>query len=291
MTRIALRGERATRGSALRVVLWLLLVLAAAAGGFYAGRMLPATPAGLSVAAMGGKVAITEDELDATVATYTYEGEECQVTAREAIAQVSSLDAVRNSDGTYAMPSAESVLSAARMAIIARDVEARGITVSDEELTAYVSETFGTEDIPGMAAAYNMDEETIRARLQESAAMAKLRAEVVTVPEADPEEPAAPGKGKEREAKKEYADYIIALAGDEWDAEGDVWAADDGPYATALKEYDVRNAGASYEAAQVAYTVAIQLRSEASTSASTQWTAYVNDLLAKADLHLASMVS
>lgn len=286
-----LRGEWATRGSALRVVLWLLLVLAAAAGGFYAGRVLPATPAGLSVAAMGGKLAITEDELDAPVATYTYEGEDCQVTAREAIAQASSLDAVRNSDGTYAMPSAESVISAARMAIVAREVEARGITVSDDELTAYVSETFGTEDIAGMAAAYGMDEETLRARLVESAGMAKLRAEVVGVPATEPEEPSTPEKGKEREAKKEYADYIIALAGDEWDAEGDVWASYDGPYASALKEYDVRNDGASYEAAQVAYTVAIQLRSEGSTSASTQWTAYINGLLAKADLHLASLVS
>ena len=70
-----------------------------------------------------------------------------------------------------------------------------------------------------------------------------------------------------------------------------MWASADGPYASALKEYDVRNAGASYEAAQVAYTGAIQLRSEGSTSVSTQWTAFVNGLLAQADLHLASLVS
>ena len=291
MANQAVRAGRGTRGSVLRAMLCVLLVLAAAAGGFYAGRTLPLTAEGFSVAAMGGKLSVSEAELDAPVATYTYEGETFAVTSREAIEQTSSLDAVRNSDGSYAMPSAESVLSAARMAVVAREIEARGITVSDDELAAYVSETFGTDDVAGMAATYGMDEETVRARLRESAAMAKLRAEVVGVPATEPQEPTAPEKGKETEAKQEYADYIIALAGDEWDAEGDVWASADGPYASALKEYDVRNAGASYEAAQVAYTVAIQLRSEGSTSVSTQWTAFVNGLLAQADLHLASLVS
>jgi C_GCAxxG_C_C family probable redox protein len=96
------------------------------------------------------------------VGTYTYDGEVYEITAREAIAQQSSLDGIRISEGTYAMPAAESVLSAARTAVLMKDVEGHGITVSDEELLAYASETFGTDDIASLANTYGMDEETAK---------------------------------------------------------------------------------------------------------------------------------
>ena len=38
-----------------------------------------------------------------------------------------------------------------------------------------------------------------------------------------PEAPAQPEDGNEDTASKDYADYIIKLAGDEWDAEKGTW--------------------------------------------------------------------
>ena len=279
-------------GSRIPTLVWLLLLVAALAGGFYVGHYVVVEPDdGVSFGALANKTSITEAELDSAVATYVIDGEVFEVTAREALAQQSSLDAARNADGGYIMPSAESVISAVRTALLMRDAEAKGITVTDEEVVAYAQETFGTDDLASLAAAYTMDQETLTNRLRESATMAKLRVAVVgEAPEA-PQAPAAPEEGKEAEPTADYAAYIIGLAGDEWDAEHGIWSEEGGDYATALKDYDVRADAATYDAAQTAYNVAYQLHSVAVTSASTQWTEYVNTQLSTASVALSSVVS
>lgn len=266
-----------SRGSRIPTLLWLLLVLAAAAGGWYVGHEVMHDP--INFGSLGGKTALTEAQLDNVMATYTVGDEVFEVTAREAIAQQSSLEAAKNSDGTYATPSTESVLAAARTAVLMREVESKGITVSDEELAAYMQETFGTDDLPSLASAYTMDEETARARLKESAALAKLRKQVVSAPGDAPTEPAVPADDERDKATEDYAAYIIGLAGDEWNGETGTWASQDGPFATALHDYDVQEDQATYEAATTAYNVAYQLYSGRVTSANTEWTAYVNAIL------------
>lgn len=271
------------------VWVWILLLVAGTLAGFLAGRSMHSRgPAAAKM--LAGHTSISENELDGIVATYDYDGASYTVTAREAIAHESSLSALRNSDGSYAMPSAESVLSAARTAVLMRDVEAHGITVSDEELLAYAKDTFGTDDIASLANTYTMDEESVRERMRESCALAKLRSEVLQAPETEPVEPAKPADGNEDEPTADYAAYIIALAGKEWNSEKGTWAADDGTFAVALKEYDVRNDSATYAAAQTAYNVAFQLYSDQITGSSTGWTAYVNKLLCDAELTLSTMV-
>ena len=270
-------------GSRIPTLVWLLLLAAALAGGFYVGHYVVVEPDdGVSFGALANKTSITEAELDSAVATYVIDGEVFEVTAREALAQQSSLDAARNADGGYIMPSAESVISAVRTALLMRDAEAKGITVTDEEVVAYAQETFGTDDLASLAAAYTMDQETLTNRLRESATMAKLRVAVVGE---------APEEGKEAEPTADYAAYIIGLAGDEWDAEHGIWSEEGGDYATALKDYDVKADAATYDAAQTAYNVAYQLHSVAVTSASTQWTEYVNTQLSTASVALSSVVS
>ncbi len=283
------------RGFHVPILVWIALVLLAAFGGYYAGQSKAVDSA--STQTLARKMSITTDELDGVVATLGYEGADLSITARDAIAQESSLDALLNDDGSYAMPSAESMLSAARTAVLMRDAEAHGIEVSDEELLAYTAATFGTDDIASLANAYTMDEEAVRERLRESCAIAKLRALVVADPGEAPAAPAAPEANEEGEqgerdsASADYAAYIISLAGDEWDAEKGAWAPGNGPYATALKDYDVRADSATYEAAQTAYNVAFQQHSDAITAATTQWTDYVNGLLCSADLKLYSIVT
>lgn len=276
------------RGSRVATFLWIVLVLAAAVGGYCLGHFVLSDS--LDSGALGGKTSISEDELDKVVATYRYDDEVVSITAREAIAHESSLDALRNADGGYAMPSAESVISAARTAVLMRDVEAHGITVSDEELLAYAAETFGTSDLASLAASYTMDEAAVRERVRESCAIAKLRAEVVPSSGEGPVAPTEPEDGDVQTASADYAAYIIALAGDEWDSERGTWVSDEGPYGNALKGYNVRPDSATYEAAETAYNIAFQLHSDALTAGTTQWSDYVNAQLCEAELALSSLV-
>ncbi|MDI9590752.1 MAG: hypothetical protein QM302_06935 [Acidobacteriota bacterium] len=282
-------APRHNHGPRVPTLVWIALLLAAAIGGFYVGHYLVLQP--INFGTLGGRTSIRESELDSVVATYVMGDETYEVTAREALFQESSLDAARNADGTYVMPSTESVISAARTAIVMREVDRRGISISDEELATYVSETFGTDDIASLASSYAMDQEVVTARLRESAAMAKLRGEVVTAATEAPSQPAAPADGKSETASADYAAYILALAGDEWDAEHGIWASDEGPYATALKEFDVRSDSATYAAAQTAYNVAYQLHSAEAAAAVTQWTEFVNGLLCEASLAVSSLAS
>lgn len=278
------------RGSRIPTLVWVVLLAAGVALGVVAGRMT-AGGGKVSCGELGGKVALTEKELDRVAGTYVLDGETYEVSAREALLQQGSLEAAKNSDETYAMPSAESVIAAARTAVLMREVERRGIAVTDDEAIAYAKETFGTEDLASLASAYSMDEETLRARLAESAAIAKLRAEVVDVTEEPPQEPTAPENGDRMTASKDYAAYIIALAGDEWDSEAGNWASSDGPFATALHDHDVRADFATYDAASIAYDVAYQQYSSHVTSANTQWTSFVNTLLSDASIAVSTLGS
>lgn len=110
-----------------------------------------------------------------------------------------------------------------------------------------------------------------------------------TVPDA-PTAPTEPSDGNKDATSKEYADYIINLAGSEWDANAGTWAATDGPYASALANYTVTPDSASYNAALAAYVVASQKYQAAAQQASQGWTNYVNSQLAQANLQLGTLV-
>lgn len=269
---------------------WVLLVALALVGGYVAHDYVDLRQV-VGFGPLEGAVSLTAGQLDRPVATYTLGDETYEVTARDAILQGSSLEGAQNDDGSYVMPSAEDALSAARTAILMREVEERGITVSDEEFAAYVEATFGTADVASLAETYGMDEQTVRERLGESAAIAALREQVVTAEPADAlEEPAAPQDDNADETNADYAAYIIELAGDEWDSEANGWAREDGPFATALKDFDVRNDAASYDAARAAYYVAVEQRGELADAAEREWSTYVNDLLSEAQMTLSSLV-
>ena len=117
----------AMRGSRVPTAVWLVLLLCALIAGLFVGHFVFREK--VNFGKLNGQTVITEKQLDDAVATYVYEGETYEVTARDAIAQASSLDSVTAGDGKYLAPSAESVLSAARTAILMREVDARGITV------------------------------------------------------------------------------------------------------------------------------------------------------------------
>lgn len=102
---------------------------------------------------------------------------------------------------------------------------------------------------------------------------------------------ATPSASQNNPVTKEYADYIIALAGDEWDKTKGTWASTDGPYYQALSSYQITSEGASYEAATMAYYVAYQEFVEATSGDTEAWTEYVNGLLSKASIVIYTMMA
>jgi hypothetical protein len=301
-------GKKGSALESLSMGAWIGIAVAALVIGLLVGKFALGGVAGGALA----KSTLAESELGSVVGTYTYNGKTESITAKEVIEQYGSLSSSKKEDGTYAVPSADNVLSLARNRILALEASNRGITVSDEDLAAYAEQTLGSSDFEQIATSYSMDQETVKELLRQSAQMSKMRDEVVgtagaTAPEApvEPEYPTTDDNGAEldeeaaaaakeqaqKESKKEYADYIIKLAGDEWDADKGAWKAEDGPYATALADYEVTADGASYEAAQAAYYVAYQSYSTAQSDVSTQWTDFVNGLFVNATVSLTSLVA
>ncbi len=68
---------------------------------------------------MNGRTTLSEGELNTPIASYTYNGQTKEVTAREVIENTSGLDAAKQSDGTYAVPPADSKINAIIIACLA----------------------------------------------------------------------------------------------------------------------------------------------------------------------------
>ena len=266
---------------ALVVVIVVVAVIVAAIAGYVVGSGSFGAATGLTSATL------TEDQLDTPVASYTYNGKTVQVTAREAIESQYSLETVQNDDGTYPAPSASNTLTYVRNQILLADAESRGIEVSDDEMTSYAEEHLGTSDFETISEQYGVTEDQAREIVRENALIIKLRNQVV--PEADvsaPEMPSEPADDNAEAVTKEYADYIIALAGDAWDAETGTWASEDNAYAQAFSGQTITADGATYNQAITAYYVAYQDYSSALNDASAAWTDYANTLFVNAKLTL-----
>ena len=233
-----------------------------------------------------GKTTLAESDLDSTVATYTIDGKSNKITAREAIESTTKLDAVKNEDGTYAVPSADSILSYARNRILIAQVEAEGITVSDDDMKAYAKETMGSDDIETIASQYGMEKEGAEKLLKEAAGVKKLYEKIVDT--ASLTAPTAPEEGK---TEAEYGKYIVGLLGDEWDAKKDTWAKTDGDYYSALGKQKFSSKSATYDQANAAYYVAYQKYSTEYSAASAKWTTYVNERLSKASIQINTLAS
>lgn len=243
--------------------------------------------------AVSGVTSLEEGELDTVVATYAYDGRTVEVTARDVIEANTSLETAEAEDGTYAMPSADDVLAYARNEILNEVVADEGIEVSDEEVDAFAESMLGTSDYAQIAAQWGLDEESARRVVGESAAVYKLREQVVGDDEAGdpPAQPAACAEGEEDVATAEYGAYVVGLLGDEWDAEGETWARTDGPYYELMGDMEFSSTSATYNQAATAYYVAYAQYSEESGTSSQAWTDYVNTMLSTAEIDIYSLVA
>ena len=281
------------RGWHIRVVHALIIALVALAAGVVVGIFaypllpLPGTPASLP-----GRTTVTEDELGTPLGSYAYDGEVTQVTVREAIEETQSLATAKNDDGTYDIPSADAVLSVARNHFLLLEAESRGVVASDDEVTAYVRNTWGTDDFAALASSYHMSEDQVREFMKRAATLRKLRDEVVTtVALGEPQPPTEPEEGMEDYATQAYAEYILGLVGDEWDVNANWWAREDGPFRSQLINFSISNEAATYEAAQAAYFVARSQYAAVERQIAEEWSTYVNQILSEVTVELGTLVA
>jgi hypothetical protein len=269
---------------------WLGISAACLVAGLLLGHFVIGGSA--SGADFAGKTTVAEAELDNTLATYTLNGQSHTLSVREVMESAGTLDDFLSEDGTYKLPSSETAVNAARTAILNSEVESRGIEVSADEVAAYAEQNLGTSDFEAIGQTYGMDAAAVEKLITDNCRINALREQVIgtDLPVA-PEAPATAEEGKEDEVTKEYADYIIALAGDEWDAEKGAWVDEASPYATALDGADFSKDGASYNAAISAYYVAYQVYNEQSATLSQQWTDFLNGLLSSASIQVGTLVS
>ncbi len=270
---------------------WILIVVLALAVGTACGYFVLHGIVGSSLAGtVNGKTTVTEGELDTAMGSYTYNGQTKTVTVRQVIEASSSLDAAKNSDGTYNVPATDGVISVARQEILMKICDDKGITVSDDDVKAYAEQYAGSSDFATIASNYGISEDAVKQQVTDAAKLSKLRDSVVTtqVP-TQPTAPSAPADGNNDAETQDYATYIINLAGDQWDKDANAWKDSSSTYATALADYKVTNEGASYAAAQAAYYVAYQQYQVEYQNYSKEWTGFVNGELSKANVTLNTL--
>lgn len=275
--------------AALPTAAWVVMVVVALAVGVAAGHFLLG---GVGRVSLDGRTTLSSSELDSTIATYTFDGTTTNVTAREVMEDVSGGTLTANADGTYDVPSASSVVTHVQNKLIIEDARSRGITVSDDEIAQFASDNFGTDDLSQLAETYGIEESSVRSQIEQSLLVSKLQDEVcdTDLPEM-PSEPTQPADGEEDTPTADYASYVIALLGDEWDSDADAWARTDGPYYAALADYDISNEGATYEAATAAYSVALSAYQSAYSQVASEYGAYTDALLSRATIQLGSLAA
>lgn len=269
---------------------WIAIAIVCAVAGGLVGHFAFGGTVGSST--LAGKTTVSEGELDTVMGSFTYNGATTNVTVRDVITTTSSLDSAKQDDGTYSIPSADGVLSFARSKIVEQEAQKRGLTVSDDDMSSYAESTLGSSDYANIASQYGMSEDAVKKLVQQSALTKKLRDQVVTTQTIDqPTAPTQPADDATDTPTAEYAQYIINLAGDEWDAQNNTWKSTDGTYASALQDYTITNDSATYAAAQAAYYVAYQQYSTNATQVSNEWTNFVNGLLDNAQITISTLVA
>lgn len=144
--------DHACKHKKTMIVAFVVAIVIAAVVGFFIGN------GGFGGKGVGSST-LTEDQLDSTVASYSYNGKKSDITAREAIESQYSLDTVKDDDGNYTAPSADVILSYVRNQILLDAAEDEGITVSSKEMKQYAEDSIGTSDYKTMATQYGVSKD------------------------------------------------------------------------------------------------------------------------------------
>lgn len=271
--------DHACKHKKTMIAAFVVAVVIAAVVGFFIGN-----------GGFGGKgvgsATLTEDQLDSTVASYSYNGKKSDITAREAIESQYSLDTVKDNDGNYTAPSADVILSYVRNQILLDAAEDEGITVSSKEMKKYAEDSIGTSDYKTMATQYGVS----RIRPSRSSASPRrcrssTRRRRAIAPQAcRPPRPSLLTATRRPRARTTptTSSTLPATSGIARRALKDA----DSTYAKAFADDAFTADSATYKQAMTAYYTAYQQYSSQASSASSKWTEYANGLYAKANISI-----
>ncbi|MBR2835043.1 MAG: hypothetical protein IKE43_04970 [Coriobacteriales bacterium] len=233
---------------------------------------------------------LSEAELSTVVATYKYNGQIYQITAKDAIEDASTVEAQRRTDGLYNAPTADMILSRARNEILAKLVKDNGITISQEEANQFALDTMGTSDISELASSYGISETAMQRMLVESAGAMKLYSRIAGTGNA-PQEPVPPDNADTETANYAYAEYIKGLLGSLWNYETNTWADTNNEYYRALSNMVFSADSANFEAAEAAFGVAYAAYLNSNTSDTEKWINFLNQYLDNAAINIYTLHS
>lgn len=232
---------------------------------------------------------VAADALDAEMVRYSYGDDEVSLSVRDVITMTGSLESMRDeATKRYSVPSAEKALEAVRNDIVRRDAERHGIEVTDGDVLGYVSDTYGVATVDELSQQVGLSDEETERQLRERLVIKFLKEDVVGEKELLPlVEPPAPDDGDPETLNGVYAAYIINLAGDEWDVEGNRWRSDESAFAKALADTPFDGGLASYDMARKAYDVVRQRNEEIQRTIDGAWSDYINDMFRQATVTLS----
>lgn len=224
-----------------------LVIVGAIAGGVIANVALPKAATTLT-----GATTVSEGQLSDAVGSYTLHGQTHEISARDALIAGGGLTTDAD-DGSYEAPSAEDVLVVARQQAMVAKADERGITVSEDEISQYLSNTFGTDDAASVAEVYGYTEDEIRNLVIAAIKTQKLYVDVTGNEGGVGSAPDAPA---DELSEADAAAYIIGVAGDDWNADDGTWADAESEMAKAVGDFDGKSA--TQEQAEAAYQIAYQ---------------------------------
>lgn len=236
---------------------------------------------------------IEESKLETTmVGSYTYNGKTVEVNAKQVIEDTGSIEAMKRSDGNISAPSAEMVLNYTRNAVMRHLVQDEKISVTDDQINKFLKDNLGYDSVETVASQFGMSTEQATTIAKETTETAELKKKIVgEMTEKAPQPPTAPAQGSEEKATEAYAQYIIKLAGDQWDATTGAFKDPNGTYAQALTDMPFDGKTATYLQAQTAYYVAYSAFEPTQTEHDKKWTDYVNKALSSCQLTVYSITS
>lgn len=281
-------GGRASRPPVTGALLLIAAVLGLVVGaliGHFVTRMLTGNP---SV-----ETTYTQEEASkGVVATYTYDGETYEVTALDALEDAGTLADAEVEPGVYSAPNADAILAAARNGLALTMAEKAGIVVTDETHAEYLQASFGTTDPAQVAEIVGMPAEQAERITREAATLYEYRKSVAPLPDMTaPVEPAEPEAGAEEVRTAEYAQYVISVAGDAWDASNGTWADPESAFAQSMGLTDFSAESADHHAARTAFYLAQDAYFEKRRAASQAWLDILNEAFSEADIRIGTLAT
>lgn len=219
------------------------------------------------------------------IANYTYDGANKTISLGDMIEYLGEAS-IKNDDGSYDMPTTEQIVSYARAQIIQDAAKKQGITVSDEDRAKFLKDNYGTDSVEDFATSTNQTTEQATAALDEALIQRNLYAKVAGETPEMPAFPDYPEDNKEDAKTKEYAEYIIKIAGDEY--KDGKWAEDEGDFAKALPEFDGKTA--SYKDATAAYQVIYNRASATMDELNAKWLEFENGILKDCAITISTLI-